>query len=172
MYPPGAPVVGQASEIQLESTALADSVRVCSTLVSFVRCATRPKGSADPRLSSLNFPLSASGLPSPVSVPVAFEFRTFETPESGKRELAAWCTLVDRESISGGSVKIHFDSSSLGSRYAYRLSIFGQFLQAVAKRLALGTKQFIRFSMPATADQELAMLEIDTFASQWLQIRS
>lgn len=117
--------------------------------------------------------LSVSHLPSPVSHAIPFETRTFILPESGEMEHVAWCVVIGGKPLSESAHLNGRFGNVLSSMNTARIVRLGQLWQAIQDRFAVRSEnRFVRFSVPATDDRDLAESRLNTIASQWLRTRS
>lgn len=104
---------------------------------------------------------------------LTFETRSFELSDSGQREHAAWCILVEGEIVNDTLQMTDRLPLLLEEANRGRFSHLGEFCKAVQDRFSVrGAKQYIRFSVPGADNTEHSIASLGYFASQWLKIRS
>ena len=133
-----------------------------------------PVSSVGTQRIDLEIPFSKNAEPLPsdpafLEVLFAFDTQTFERPETGAREQAAWCTLMAGKPLSSSKPLKTLSSTALGAFYQSRGSLFAQLMHAVANRSLRNGKQFIRFSSPVEIDSARTRKDLESFGSQWLR---
>ena len=130
-----------------------------------------------------------SGLPSSVemevsfgtrsnSVSIPFECRLFVSPDRVRKELTLWTTILggvpvaESPSIAADNdLPSFFQHGKIRGPITRTKMAARRFTDAVARKaFATGDKQFVRFSITASHDQNHDLDQLRNFASRWLSL--
>ena len=107
---------------------------------------------------------------------IAFEARTFLTPDKRSRELTAWCTLVSGQVFEEekrfelpeeAKKAIGRERQAPGSRH----NLKSRLARVIEQRIpGTGEKQFVRFSVPSNGNPAASFDLMGKFGTQWLDL--
>jgi len=109
---------------------------------------------------------------------IAFEARTFITPDRRSEEFTVWCTLVSGQVYEETSRFTLSDAAADESvhqlkAYGARHTLKAKIVKAVRDRIpGTGSKQFVRFSTQGTSDQSVPFASLSRFGKQWLDLHA